>query len=69
MVGPMSTRTFLLLTGGAIVLLCALLQYDKYEQCLATRPASACPEVGPFISRSGAGFHYIGDAPLTNRRP
>jgi hypothetical protein len=69
MVGPMSTRSFLMLTGGAIVLLAALLFSDKYGQCLATRPAGACPEVGPYISRSGGGLGYIRDAPLTARRP
>ena len=63
MVGPMSTRTFLMLTGGAIVLLAVLLLADKYQQCIATRPAGACPEVGPFISRSGAGLGYISATP------
>jgi hypothetical protein len=59
MVGPMGTRTFLMLAGGAIVLLAALLLSDKYGECLATRPAGACPELGPYISRSGGRLGYL----------
>jgi hypothetical protein len=70
MVGPMSTRSFLMLTGGAIVLLAALLFSDKYGQCLATRPAGACPELGPLISKYGKVLPLAPrDAPLTARRP
>jgi hypothetical protein len=70
MVGPMSTRTFLMLTSGAIVLLAALLLSDKYGQCLATRPAGACPELGPYVGRSGKVLPLAPrDGPLTARRP
>jgi hypothetical protein len=63
-VGPMSTRTFLMLTGGAIVLLSALLLADRYRQCLATHPGGPCPEAGPYISRSG-GLGGLQIAPST----
>jgi hypothetical protein len=63
MVGPMSTRTFLMLTGGAIVLLAALLLADKYGQCIATRPAGPCPELGPYVSRSGSPLGYVRETP------
>ncbi len=62
----MRQRTFLLLTGGLIVPAVAFLMIGKYRACLATRPETGCPALGPFIGKYTGPPHNI--LPASGRR-